>query len=303
MNRLIFTVVVMLAFVFGANAQKPEMVQVQGGTYKMGNASTTQYKGDPDEKPVHNVSVKSFFIGKYEVTVKDYKMFINDASAASIFSSKREHKMPAPPDSTWLAEHPDTKKYYPLPSQKWWGWQDNLPMQHVTWYDAVAYCNWLSQKEGLQVCYSENEDGGIDVDLSKNGYRLPTEAEWEFAARGGNQSKGTFFAGSNDPKAVCIYDETSMLKGPQKVGSKAPNELGIYDMCGNVWEWCTDYYNKDFYAKSPIDNPANIKEYSKYRVLRGGSWHYQVEYATVTSKDGPEQYYTNWTYGFRIAKN
>jgi formylglycine-generating enzyme required for sulfatase activity len=278
------------------------MVLVEGGTYQMGNAGTTPSKGDADERPVHSVTVGSFYIAKTELTVKEYKQFINDASGKKIFSNKREHKMPAAPDSAWYAEHPDTKKFYPLPTQPWWDWQDDLPMHHITWYDAVAYCNWLSEKEGLQKCYTENSDGGIDFDASKNGYRLPTEAEWEYAARGGNKSGNFAYAGSNNPSAVCWYDDSSKLKGPQKVGTKQANELGIYDMSGNVWEWCSDYYAKDFYAKSPKDNPINQTSTS-YRVLRGGSWHYQVEHATVTSRDGPEPAFTNYNYGMRLARN
>jgi formylglycine-generating enzyme required for sulfatase activity len=250
---------------------------------------------------VHAVSVKSFYIAKYELTVKEYKQFINDASA-SYFSGKRDHKMPDEPNADWYAEHPDTKKFYPLPTHPWWGWVDDMPMQRISWYDAVAYCNWLSDKEGLQKCYVENEDGGIDLDRTKNGYRLPTEAEWEFAARGGNKSKNTIFAGSANAADVCWYDDTSQLKGPQKVGSKKPNELGIYDMSGNVWEWCSDYYDKAYYTKSPQADPFNSVP-SSYRVLRGGSWHYQVEHATVTSRDGPEPAFTNFNYGIRLARN
>ena len=302
MNKITILIAALFCFSIGVNAQiKPQMVFVEGGSFQMGNPGTKAPKGDADERPVHNVTVKSFYIAKTEVTVKEYKQFIADNSAKD-FLNKREHKMPAAPDSAWYAEHPDTKKYYPLPSRPWWDWQDDLPMQHITWYDAVAYCNWLSQKEGLQKCYSENADGGIDFDPTKNGYRLPTEAEWEFAARGGTKSKGTLYSGSANPMDVCWFDDSSNLKGPQKVGTKNANELGIFDMSGNVWEWCSDYYAKDYYTKSPSDNPINLTV-SSYRVLRGGSWHYQVDHATVTSRDGPEPHFANFNYGMRLAKN
>ncbi len=302
MKRLSILIAAILSIPIAVFAQtKPDMVLVDGGSFQMGNAGTATPKGDPDERPVHAVSVKSFYIAKYELTVKEYKQFINDASAA-YFSSKRDHKMPDEPNADWYAEHPDTKKFYPLPTHPWWGWVDDMPMQRITWYDAVAYCNWLSDKEGLQKCYVENEDGGIDLDRTKNGYRLPTEAEWEFAARGGNKSKNTIFSGSANASEVGWFDDTSQLKGPQKVGTKKPNELGIYDMCGNVWEWCSDYYDKAYYTKSPQADPFNSVP-SSYRVLRGGSWHYQVEHATVTSRDGPEPAFTNFNYGIRLARN
>ncbi|MEA2040922.1 MAG: SUMF1/EgtB/PvdO family nonheme iron enzyme, partial [Bacteroidota bacterium] len=182
------------------------------------------------------------------------------------------------------------------------GWQSNYPIHHINWYDAMKYCNWLSTKKGLQKCYSEDPKGGYLFESSKNGYRLPTEAEWEYAARGGNKSKGTRYSGSSSSTAVAWFDDTSKQKGPQVVKTKKPNELGIYDMSGNVWEWCSDYYGADFYKKSPMKNPFNDK-FAIYRVLRGGAWHYRDEYATVTSRDGPEPKFSNYNYGFRIARN
>ncbi len=304
MNKLTLISAVLISLASISTAQtKPQMVLVEGGSYKMGNSgSIATLKGDKDEKPVHTVKVNDFYIGKYEVTVGEYKQFIQDASANDLINKRGEHKMPKQPDSTWLTEHPDTKKFYPLPTQRWWGWVDNLPMHHITWYEAAAYCNWLSEKEGLQKCYFENEDGAIECNLSRNGYRLPTEAEWEYAARGGKNSSGTMYAGSATAADVAWYDETSYLKGPSKVGSKKPNELGIYDMCGNVWEWCTDYYLDKYYEKSPVDNPVNTTQ-TAWRVIRGGSWHYNAEYATVTSRDGPEPTFTNYNYGMRLARN
>ncbi len=280
---------------------EPEMVLVKGGTFMMGNPRTSgPYKGDPDEKPPHKVHVNSFYISKYEVTVKEYREFINDKSFKE-FQAFREHKMPDPPDSTWFQGHPGVKAYYDQIGKKWWGWQDNHPMQHVTWYDAIAYCNWLSEKLGYEPCYYE-KDGGIYCDFSKNGFRLPTEAEWEYAARGGNKSHNYIFSGSNDYAQVGWVDETTFLTGPRPVGLKKPNELGIYDMTGNVWEWCYDWYSPMFYKNSPVDNPVNERP-TGYRVIRGGGWHYQPAYATVTSRDGPKPSYTNYNYGFRLVRN
>jgi formylglycine-generating enzyme required for sulfatase activity len=225
------------------------------------------------------------------VTVKEYQEFIKATGG----------KMPNPPDAEWYESHSETKKFYPTAAKTWWGWDENFPMHNVTWYDAVKYCNWLSEKNGLQVCYTKNADGGWDTDLSKTGYRLPTEAEWEFAARGGTKSKGTRFSGSNNSAEVAWYDETTSLKGPQKVKGLKANELGIYDMSGNVWEWCSDYYSKTYYKTSPANNPFYATS-QMYRVLRGGGWHYQGSFATVTSRDGPEPAYTNYNYGFRLAQ-
>lgn len=278
----------------------PEMIKVEGGTFQMGNPYTdAAKKGDADEKPVHSVTVSDFHIGTYEVTVKEYKEFINDKTFTE-FKSLRTHALPATPDSAWLAEHPDTKDYWAGLGRKWWGWMDNYPMQNVTWYDAIAYCNWLSEAEGLDACYSYTVEDGVQCDFSSNGYRLPTEAEWEFAARGGNESEGYRFSGSDNVSEVAWYDENTFLKGPQNVGTKDANELGIYDMSGNVWEWCFDFWA--YYSSGAKTDPV-YETATGYKVIRGGAWHYIGNYATVTTRDGPKPSYTNYMYGFRLAKN
>lgn len=272
-----------------------EMILVEGGTFMMGRDDANDpIKGVEfqNELPRHEVKLNSFYIGKYEVSVKEFKEFI----------TAKGKKMPPQPDSAWFAEHPDTKIYYPLSKTQWWGWRDDFPMHYVTWFDAVEYCNWLSEKQGLKKVYTIVGKNEVSWDLSANGYRLPTEAEWEYAARGGKLSKGYKYSGSNNLDEVAWYDNTTKYKGPAKIGTKKPNEIGIYDMSGNVWEWCNDYFAAGYYAKSPKENPpgpaANI-----HRVLRGGSWHYRDEYARVANRDGPIAGFTNYNYGFRIAKN
>ncbi len=271
---------------------QPKMILVEGGSFSMGNSYTDKERmGGDDEKPVHKVTLSSFYIGVHEVTVKEYKEFCNAAS----------HKMPPAPNKKWMESHIATKKHYPSPAKKWWGWNPNFPMHKVAWEDAIEYCNWLSGKAGLEKCYTKNEDFGWDLNLSKKGYRLPTEAEWEFAARGGNKTKGYRYSGSNNVKEVAWVDVTTELVGPKKVKTKKPNELGIYDMCGNVWEWCSDYYHSGYYKFSPGKNPFYSVS-QPYRVLRGGSWHYRAEYATVTSRDGPKPGFSNYNYGFRLVR-
>lgn len=240
-------------------ANPPDMIEVKGGTFRMGSPD-----GYVDETPVHQVTLSDFSIGKYEVTVAQYRQFCNETG----------RKMPADPDEDWYVEHDNAVR---------WQWNDNHPIVNVTYFDARAYCQWLTEKFG----------GGNSV------YRLPTEAQWEYAARGGQKSENFKYAGSDDVDEVAWYDETTNEKGIHPVGKLLPNELGIYDMSGNAWEWCLDYYGK--YSKSSVKDPEGPGA-GMYRVIRGGSWYYVEDMARITSRDGPEPAYTNYNYGFRVVK-
>ena len=173
--------------------------------------------GGSSEQPIHTVTVSSFLIGKYEVTQKEWQ---------------------------------EVMGYNPSYSEG-----DNRPVEKVSWYDAVEFCNKLSEKEGLTPAYTIN---GFDVSCnwSANGYRLPTEAEWEYAAKGGKKSKNYKYSGSDNIDDVAWYDANSDGRS-HDVGTKAPNELGIYDMSGNVWEMCWDSF----------DNSYKFHSVKKYEVL------------------------------------
>jgi formylglycine-generating enzyme required for sulfatase activity len=172
----------------------------------------------------------------------------------------------------------------------------------VTWMDAIEYCNYLSIMEELDPVYDIDISLDLKVevkaDLSKNGYRLPTEAEWEFAARGGLKSKGFLYAGSSDLSEVAWYSANSNNL-PHPVGSKKPNELGIYDMSGNVWEWCQDRYAP--YAAEAQTNPLGWSQEHK-KVLRGGAWILGPSYARVYKRLSEEDDVTDYTFGFRIVR-
>ena len=145
----------------------------------------------------------------------------------------------------------------------------------VGWYDAVEYCNWLSERAVLTPCY-ELKRITTECDFSANGYRLPTEAEWEYAACGGPRSQGYVYVGGNTPDEVAWYGENSDDQS-HPVGQKKPNELGLYDMSGNLMEWCWDWYTKDYYASSPSNDPKGPKLASTsfrdaIKVLRGGNF-------------------------------
>jgi formylglycine-generating enzyme len=169
------------------------------------------------------------------------------------------------------------------PSDQGWG-RGNRPVINVSWDDANAYAQWLSTQTGQT-------------------WRLPTEAEWEYAARGGNKSRGYQYAGSNDVGSVAQYAGNNN-KSTESVGSKHPNELGIYDMSGNVWEWCIDLYDDNYYANSPSNNPSNNPQgpsSGSNRVYRGGSWISGAGYCRVARCDNYMPSGRGGDLGFRLV--
>ncbi|MCA0386885.1 MAG: bifunctional serine/threonine-protein kinase/formylglycine-generating enzyme family protein [Bacteroidetes bacterium] len=215
--------------------------------------------GQSDEKPVHFVTVGSFQIGKYEVTQELWESVMG--SNPSNFKGKRK------------------------------------PVEQASWYDAVQFCNKLSETEGLQKAYAGSGEN-IICDFNANGYRLPTEAEWEYAARGGNKSKGYTYIGSNNADEVAWYRDNTGRE-THTVGGKQPNELGINDMSGNVGEWCWDWYSK--YTSSSQTNPKGANSGSG-RVSRGGSWCYEPEYCRVACRFFSAPMYGGTFIGFRLAR-
>ena len=143
------------------------------------------------------------------------------------------------------------------------------PVEQISWADAALYCNARSRKEGLEPCYDE-ETGACNFEA--NGYRLPTEAQWEYACRAGSESAYSF---GDNPAQLSSYGwfEGNANGQPQSVGQRKPNDWGLYDMHGNVMEWCNDVYAADYYATSPTKDPQGPPESAKSRfVLRGGAW-------------------------------
>ncbi len=161
---------------------------------------------------------------------------------------------------------------------------DHHPVVGISWHDAVAYCAWLSAQTG-------------------HTYRLPSEAEWEYAARGGQRSQGFPYAGGHRLQEVGWYDVNSNGT-TQPVGLKPANELGLHDMSGNVWEWCADHWH-DNYNEAPTNGTPwllGAAEENARRVVRGGSWDYYVNYCLVSCRDLNYADYRNINVGFRPAR-
>jgi len=217
-----------------------EMVAVQGGTFTMGCTSEQGSDCDDNEKPAHQVTVSSFYIGKYEVT-----------------------------QAQWEAVMHTNPSYYK---------GDNLPVEFVSWYDVQEFIRRLNTATGKQ-------------------YRLLTEAEWEFAARGGNKSHGYKYSGSNNSNDVAWFENNSG-RTTHPVGTKSPNELSIYDMSGNVDEWCQDWYGT--YPSLSQPDPMGPSS-SSSRVYRGGSFILGEKYGRCSERYAYEPRTTIARLGFRIA--
>ena len=236
------------------------MVFVEGGSFMMG-CINEQIGCRDGEKPAHRITLGSYSISKTETTVARFKQFIEATNYQTDADKENE--------TNWKCDVSSS----PRPPSEY-----NHPVINVSWNDAIAYCNWLSRK----TCHT---------------YHLPTEAQWEYAARGRNKSKGTQFAGSNNLEEVA-WNCGNSWNTTQPVGLMKPNELGICDISGNVWEWCNDWYDKNYYRVSLSSNPQGAGSGS-YRVLRVGSWRDGAPYCRVTFRFKGTPVIRNSILGFR----
>ena len=259
------------------NTLEDHMIFIEGGTFQMGGES-----GYDDSKPVHPVKLKDFYLCRYQVTQALWDEVMKKEESPAAFS------------------HP------------------HRPIEQVSWYDVVEFCNLLNERLGLESYYTidkdrkdpNNKNSGDDlkwyvtINPEANGYHLPTEAEWEYAARGGKYGQNLTFAGSNNLKEVGWYDKNS-LNISHRVGLKVPNELGLFDMSGNVYEWCHDWFNDTSYQnsfdKGTDKNPKGPNAGNR-RVVRGGSWLLYNVNCRVAFRVNGSPYDRDVDFGFRLSR-
>ncbi len=239
-------------------------VTIPSGTFRMGEIQDGGYS---DEVPVHKVTLDSFEMSIYEITQSQYE---------SITGSN--------------------------PSQ--FNINSDLPVDNISWIRAVNFCNMLSDQEGFMKCYNEDT---WECDFSMDGFRLPTEAEWEYACRAGTE---TYFSTGNnlssdrntssDLDLAGWYQYNSSRK-THIVGQKEPNTFGLYDMHGNLKEWCNDWYGGDYYSDSPSLNPTGPDNGSK-RILRGGYWGNIARYCKSADRWSYPPLGHHYSYGFRVVR-
>lgn len=276
-----------------------ELVKVKGGTFTtaqinhISEIKIAQKDIMDEDSPDFSLSVSDFYISKYEVTQELYKRIMENDSDSN------------PDPSYFCHDQYENEK------------QQLRPVERITWYDAVAFCNALSEKEGLQPVYTIEgiqrytkdyaiKKASVTADFSKNGYRLPTHAEWLWAACGGVKEKRIYkYSGSDDINEVAWYAFNSK-EMTHEVGLKKSNALDIYDMTGNVAEWCWDcIWNEQFENKNYLDYTG--PEEGNYRYIKGGCF---VEVSAgapfpceTFEKLGGAQFLRYYNTGFRVVRN
>ena len=244
-----------------------QLVTIPSGTFRMGDVEN--YGQYSDEKPVHSVTLSSFAMSNFEITQGQYQSVIGTNPSSS------------------------------------YGVSDTYPVYNVSWYDAVKFCNKLSDAEGLERCYNESTWA---CDFGKNGYRLPTEAEWEYACRAGTETN--FYTGNTisskgststdlDRAGWYWYNWGETNNTTHFVGAKEPNAFGLFDMHGNVWEWCNDCYGS--YSRGSASNPTGAQTGS-YRVFRGGCWSGGARYCRSAYRYNTTPYVSDGSVGFRVVR-
>jgi len=300
---------------------RPEpFARIPAGVFTMGDHLS---EGDSRELPLHDVRIDALDVGTFEITNRQYCDFLNSALLQAAIRIEQGVVYAAEGAEPWLSTY--TKNYhsqinyshavFAVRTKNGIDMSDH-PVVEVSWFGAAAYCNWRSTQEQRDPCY---DPATWQCDFSRNGYRLPTEAEWEYFARGGRTAPYTRypwgdtitgasanFWDSGDPYTSHAPPQTTPIgyyNGNQiPIGRRMVNGFGLFDVAGNVWEWCNDFYTADYYASSPAENPIGL-QVGTQRVLRGGGYSTGIDHCRVSCRyyDYPDQ---RWSFaGLRVVRS
>jgi len=260
----------------------------------------SKFRIEKSERPQHKVVIsKPLLMGATEVTIGQFKEF---AAATSYQTEAEKEKIKAeaaPPLATTPGQPPSNRiDTYLIPGPR--GVDDNWPAAVMTWNDAVAYCNWLSMQEKLDPCYRPDGDTW-QVLLNNNGYRLPTEAEWEYACRAGTTTQYSFGDDHQQLEQYGWYDKNTNFQ-IKTVAAKPPNSFGLFDMHGNLQEWCGDFYDEEmWYSAAPTNDPNGPASTSR-RAMRGGNWNDNASSCRSASRSGSTPTKLHHSFGFRYVR-
>ncbi len=281
----------------GGDVVPTDLVSIPAGSFTMG--SPLNEPGRAENENAHRVTLThEFWMKSHEVTNEEYRQAANWAMAEGLIEITGDEikvlrdvgngknfflSLTASGSELDYDAEGDSLIIYDVG----FGLNPDHPIKYLTWWGAAAYCNWRSIREGREPAYDQTT-WAVDL-YGATGYRLPTEAEWEYAARGGNE---TAFGGSQIMEIGCEVDSLQYQgwycfnaeEWSNSVGTKAPNAYGLYDMHGNVWEFCNDWYGEFYYTASPDTNPAGPPAGPWLRSARGGSWGWGAKYARAASR-------------------
>ena len=239
------------------------LIRIEPGEFLMGSPDSDKEAG-AHEKPRHRVRItRPFYLGIYEVTQTEFEA-VTGHNPSHFKANARN------------------------------------PVESVSWLDAVRFCNQLSERERLKPFYAISGESVQVPDWNETGYRLPTEAEWEYACRAGTTTRFSFGDHEASLGEYAWYD-TNSGRRTHPVGEKRPNAFGLYDMHGNVWEWCWDWSSKDYYKESPVVNPRGSSQ-APSQVIRGGCWNGYPRYVRASCRNGNAPGGRYGYLGFRVAR-